>query len=137
MYPKQLMSEVYWGFYGGRYNSREEFIQEVTEYNKELNKEWNPNETVLNCPNVTIQYSYWNNDKNNIEEIDFDLGADNPSGFTAGELLYKIHNQVVNILEDDDFRFFEGLTLWKRKRSRKNTIHAGMPLYFINQAELT
>ena len=136
MYSKQLMSEVYWGFYGGKYNSREEFIQEVTEYNKELSKEWNSNETVLNCPNVTIQYSYWNNDKNNVEEIDFDLEADNQSCFTAGELLFKIHNQVVDVLEEDDFRFFEGLTLWKRNRNRKNNIHFGAPLYFINQAEL-
>jgi len=134
MYPKQLMSEVYWGFYGGSYPCREKFIQEVTDYNKELNKEWSPSETILNCPNVTIQYSYWNDDKNNVEEIDFDLEADNLSGFTAGELLYKIHNQVVDILEIEEYRFFEGLTLWKRKRRGKK--HSIGPIYFINQVAL-
>jgi hypothetical protein len=110
MYPKQVMLEVYWGFYGGKYNSCEEFIREVIEYNNDLGNQWDPNETVLGCQNVTIQYSYWNNDGNNVEEQDFDLAADSPTGFTAGELLYKIHNQIVDKMEKQDFRFCEGLT---------------------------
>ena len=134
MYPKQLLSEVHWGFYGGRRPCQEEFIQEVTEYNKELNKEWNPNDTVLNYPNVTILYSYWNTKRNNVEEKSFDLAASNQSGFTAGELMYKIHNQVVDRLENEDFRFFEGLTLWKIKNEKN--IHPKTPLYFINQTDL-
>jgi len=133
VYPNQLMSEVYWGFYGGRYECMEKFIREVTDYNKELNKEWYPNQTILNCPKVTIQYSYWNNENENVEEKDFDLEADNQSSFTAGELLFKIHNHVVDKLEEEDFRFFEGLTLWKRKRKTLSST----PLYFINQVELT
>ena len=132
MYPKQLMLETYWGFYGGKYASREEFIREAIDYNKDLGKQWNPNETVLGCQNVTIQYSCWNNKENIVQEQDFDLTADNPSGFTSGELLFKIHNEVVDLLEKDDYRFFEGLTLWKRK----NNNHDSVPLYFINQTTL-
>ena len=132
MYSKELMSNIYWGFYGGKYNSREVFIQEVVEYNTDLGKVWNPDEIVLDCQNVTIQYSYWNNDKNNAEEKDFDLVSDNPTGFTSGELLFKIHNEVVDQLEKEDYRFFEGLTLWKRK----NNDDSDTPLYFINQTTL-
>ena len=132
MYPKQIMLETYWGFYGGKYNSREEFIREVIDYNKDLGKKWRPNETVLDCQNITIQYSYWNNKEKIVQEQDFNLMADNPSGFTAGELLYKIHNQVVDQLEKEDYRFFEGLTLWKEK----NNDERSTPLYFINQTTL-
>jgi hypothetical protein len=132
MYPKHLMSETYWVFYGGMYNSYDEFIQEVIDYNKDLGKQWTPQETVLGCQNVTIQYSYWNNEEDNIEEKDFDLTADRSSGFTAGEILYKIHNQVVDKLENEDFHFFEGLTLWKRKEDKE----AEAPLYYINQEAL-
>ena len=132
MFPKQIMTEVKWGFSGGRYESRKVFIKEVTKYNKGLSTHWRPKETVLESPKVSIQYSYWNNDRNNVEEEEFNLIADNASGFTAGELLYKIHNQVVDTLEEEQFRFFEGLTLWKNKKSIRSTT----PLYFINQISL-
>ena len=125
MYPEEIMSNICWGFYGGKYDSREKFIQSVSEYNKDLNKEWFPDETVLNCKNVSVQYSYWDEEEDDEIEEDFELVADNTSGFTAGELLFKIHNQVVDKLEDEDHHFFEGLTLWEGNPQ--------MPLYFLNQ----
>ena len=88
MYPEELMSNIYWGFYGGKYDSREKFIQSVSEYNKGFNNEWFPDETVLACTNVSVQYSYWDKEEEEMEE-DFELVADNKSGFTAGELLLK------------------------------------------------
>ena len=129
MYPQELMSNIYWGFYGGKYESREKFIQSVNEYNKGFNNAWFPDETVLACTSVSIQYSYWNEqDEDEIEE-DFELFADNKSGFTAGDLLYKIHNKVVDRLEDEDHHFFEGLTLWEGE----NYNNPDVPLYFLNQ----
>ena len=132
MYPKKLMSEVSWGFFGGKYNSFEKFNREVNEYNKECEKEWHPNEIVLNCPKVTIQYAYWGNAEEDVIEAEFDLVSDNESGFTGGELLFKIHNQVVDQLEDEDHNFFEGLTLLKTQHSNDDFV----PYYFINQESL-
>lgn len=129
MFPEELMSKILWGFYGGKYESREKFIQAVTDYNKKFGKEWTPNETTLTYTNVTIQYSYWDEDEEDEVEEDFNLVADDKSGFTAGELLYKIHNQVVEKLEDDDHHFFEGLTLW----DGENYSNPNAPLYFLNQ----
>jgi hypothetical protein len=122
------MSNVYWGFYGGKYTSMSKFIQEVINYNKDFNVEWNPDETVLAVSSVTVQYSYWDEEEDETEE-DFDLVADNTSGFTAGELLYKTHNKVVDRLENEDHHFFEGLTLWEGE----NYSNPGTPLYFLNQ----
>jgi len=132
MYPKKLMSEVNWGFFGGKYNSFEKFNHEVSEYNKECDKEWVPNEIVLNCPKVTIQYAYWGNAEEDVIEAEFDLVSDNESGFTGGELLFKIHNQVVDQLEDEDHNFFEGLTLLKTQDVDDDFV----PYYFINQESL-
>jgi hypothetical protein len=129
MYPEELMSNIYWGFYGGRYDSYTQFVKEITTYNKDLNNEWNPYETVLNCKEVTVQYSYWDeNEEDEIEE-DFNLLADNQTNFSAGELLFKIHNQVVEKLENEDHHFFEGLTLWEGE----NYSNPNAPLYFLNQ----
>ena len=128
MYPQELMSNIYWGFYGGKYDSREKFIQAVSEYNKSLDNEWLPGETVLTCTSISVQYSYLDEAEDEIEE-NFELAADNKSGFTAGELLYKIHNRVVDRLEDEDHHFFEGLTLWEDE----NYNNPKIPLYFLNQ----
>jgi hypothetical protein len=129
MYPKELMSEVYWGFYGGKYTFVSKFITEVINYNRKFDKEWNPDEIVLNSKEATIQYYYWDDDTEEEIEDDFNLVADTQSGFTAGELLYKIHNQVVDKLENEDHHFFEGLTLWEGE----NYSNPNAPLYFLNQ----
>jgi hypothetical protein len=129
MYPKILMTDVSWGFYGGKYESQAKFIREVISYNKDLENEWSPDETVLANTNVTIQYFYWDDKEDDDVEEDFNLVADTKIGFTAGELLYKIHNQVVDKLEDADHHFFEGLTLWEGENYSK----PNAPLYFLNQ----
>ncbi|MDR2144967.1 MAG: hypothetical protein LBE91_00705 [Tannerella sp.] len=129
MYPKELMTNVYWGFYGGKYESLTKFVQAVNEYHRKLGKEWNPDETVLACTKITVQYSFWDEEEEEEMEEDFNLIADSYSGFSAGDLLYKIHNQVVEKLEDDDHHFFEGLTLWEGE----NYNDPNVPLYFLNQ----
>ena len=130
MYPKRLMSNVCWGFFGGKYDSIEKFIQKVSDYNKDCNKIWFPEKTVLNCQNVTVQYAYWSNEEEDVIEAECELVTDNQSGFTAGELLFKLHNHVVDKLEEEDHHFFEGLTLWKKEN------HRNAPVYFINQGAL-
>ena len=130
MYPKELMSGICWGFYGGKYNSPEEFIQAVIEYNQDLGgRKWNIEEIVLTSMHVTIQYSFWDYDTEDEVEEAFDLKADNEEGFSAGELLYKVHNQVVDKLENETHHFFEGFLLGKREYYK----NLNKPVYFINQ----
>ncbi len=128
MHPKEIMPDVRWGFYGGIYKTFETFITEVKKYNEDFENDWNPNEIVFDAKVLTIQFAYWDEDDDDEVEEDFDLHADGDS-FTAGELLFKIHNHVVEKLEDDDHHFFEGLTLWEGE----NYSNPQAPLYFLNQ----
>lgn len=112
-YPQEIMSDVRWAFYGGQYDTIEEFMKAVQEYHEELDADgWQPEEVVLACKEVTVQYAYWDEDEEDETEEDFRLTADG-DGFTAGELLFKIHNRVVGHLENEDHHFFEGLSLYK------------------------
>lgn len=111
-YPKEIMKDVRWAFYGGQYNTVEEFMKEVQEYHEELDANgWQPDKVVLECKVVTIQYTYWHEEEEDETEEDFKLTADG-NGFSAGELLFKIHNRVVGHLEEEDRHFFEGLSLY-------------------------
>ncbi|GHT32900.1 hypothetical protein FACS189434_05780 [Bacteroidia bacterium] len=104
-----LMSDVFWAFYGGKYETLEKFAQALEEYNKSLKNQCDINEIVLELKETTIRYFYYEDD--DIVEADISVSTENESGFSVAELLYKIHNQVVDSLEEDDHHFFEGLVL--------------------------
>ncbi|MDQ7738240.1 sugar transporter, partial [Prevotella corporis] len=61
-------------------------------------------------------------------EEDFNL-VSTTSAFTNAELLFGIHNFVVDKLKHDDNHFFEGLTLWEGE----NPSSLNAPLYFLMQ----
>lgn len=124
-YPQEIMKDVRWAFYGGQYDTIGEFVNAVQEYHEELDADgWQPEEVVLTCKEVTVQYAYWDEDEEDETEEDFRLTADG-DGFTAGELLFKIHNRVVGHLENEDHHFFEGLSLYK------DAAPENRPFYFL------
>lgn len=124
-YPQEIMTDVRWAFYGGQYDTIEEFMKAVQEYHEELDADgWQPKEVVLACKEVTVQYAYWDEDEEDETEEDFRLTADG-DGFTAGELLFKIHNRVVGHLENEDHHFFEGLSLYEDAAPENS------PFYFL------
>ncbi|MDR1200077.1 MAG: hypothetical protein LBL58_00410 [Tannerellaceae bacterium] len=127
-YPEDLMSNVCWAFYGGAYSSEEDFVRAVIQYHTELDgAEWHPNQLVLQSKEVTILYTYWDENVEEEVEEDFSLVADK-GFFTAGELLFKIHNKVVENLENDDHHFFEGLSLFTGNNNGTN-----IPYYMLIQ----
>lgn len=123
--PQEIMTTVRWAFYGGQYDTIEEFVKAVQEYHEELDADgWQPEEVVLTCKEVTVQYAYWDEEEEDEIEEDFKLTADG-DGFTVGELLFKIHNRVVGNLENEDHHFFEGLSLYK------DAAPENRPFYFL------
>jgi hypothetical protein len=103
-----LMKNILWSFTGGKYATQKQFIEELVKYNLEIDKrEIKPDEIVIENNKVIIYYGYEEADNQKDEE--FRLTADNNKNFTVSELLYKIHNQVVEHLENLDYHFFEGL----------------------------
>ena len=129
-YPKQFLNDVLWNLGNDKFQSQATFEDELIRYNEDITEKKftkNLSENILNTPKVVIQYSHWDEDEEDIVEPDFLLSADNGTYFTTGELLYKVHNEVCEKLEEEDHKFFEGFSLWEGE-SPDN-----IPLYFLNQ----
>jgi len=67
----------------------------------------------------------WQGDEQ-IEPV-VEFSSDDGKAFTAGELLFKIHNAVVDQLREINHHFFEGLGLHSHQTAGKP------PLYVLNQ----
>ncbi|MCC6123737.1 MAG: hypothetical protein IT426_02140 [Pirellulales bacterium] len=125
--PKPLMVNILWCFSGSPFNDRVSFDEAVRKFQIKIRKgedEWQPEQIVLRYPRIRIQYMCWQGD-DQIEPI-LELVSDNGEYFTAGELLFKIHNAVVDQLSQIDHKFFEGLSLDERGSVQ-------VPLYQLGQ----
>ncbi|HAZ43728.1 MAG TPA: hypothetical protein DCZ55_04415 [Cyanobacteria bacterium UBA11371] len=121
------MHDVYWSFFGEKYQSRSEFDAEVRQYQIEISgiDSWQPDEVVIQFPRIRIEYY---RDEGGFEYEDFiEIESDNGEFLTGGELLFKVHNAVVEQLREINHHFFEGLNL-KSIRSRDN-----LPVYHLCQ----
>ena len=119
-----LMVEILWSFTDGKRATQDKFVQELVEYNLEIAKrEINPDKIVIESREIIVAYAFVGEDDED-KDCEFRLTADSEKGFTMGELLYKIHNQVVADLEELDYHFFEGLV--------ENGEQENIPLYYLN-----
>lgn len=129
---KTMMKDVLWNFEKEKFPSLEKFKEALIKYNETIKGEpskINLEENVLNTKQVVIQYSCWDEQEEDEIEPSFLLEADNNSFFSAGELLFKVHNQVRDQLKDEDHKFFEGFDLWEGE----NPNYPDVPLYFLEQ----
>ncbi len=115
-YPRELLGEVLWSFTAPSFRSRARFQRAVRAYNRRLIKgfNWNPDEIVLPCPRVRVRPDFWDDfDPAEEERFIAELTADGPSGFTAGELLFKVHNAFLRRWQEHagDYTFYEGFHL--------------------------
>ena len=113
-YPRDLMQDVCWSFTGPTFTDQAKFVEAVRQYGREIRGEciWDPDEVVLPSSRVRIEHDY----AEEPDESSVELTTDNPTGFTAGELLFKVHNAFVDQLSEGDHVFFEGFTLMKKPR---------------------
>ncbi len=61
---------------------------------------WNADELVLPAPRIRVRVP---------DEVPVELASDAPHGFTAAELLFKVHHAAAPLVRDTDHRYFEGL----------------------------
>lgn len=127
---KQILKDILWNLTTPLLKNQEAFEEALIAYNKTISGK-NPDlkDPILNYPEVHIQYEHWGIDEDGDEDIIepvFLVKADNRKTFSTVELLYKIHNEVHEKLQDSDHIFFEGLNLWEENES--NT-----PYYLLQQ----
>jgi hypothetical protein len=108
--PDAALNKVVWSFTGGRCDDASEFSERVREYQIDIlgTDEWAPDEIILPVPQVLISYPVDNAD-GDVETIR--LTSANKDAFTALDLLYQIHNAIVESVEHSDHHFNEGLSL--------------------------
>lgn len=119
-YPSELLRDVLWVFRGKPFADRAAFDGAVAAA-QSADGAWRPDEVVLRAGRVRVRED-WYLSKGFTAELD----ADDGRSFTAGELLFKVHNCFVFKLRRLDHKYFEGLTLDKDQEP------AGPPLYELN-----
>ena len=122
-----VLEDVCWSFSGAKFADRSTFESELVEYQKDIREidAWDPSELVILAPKIRVQYMCWEGD-DQIEPI-ITLTAENGIAFSAGELMFVLHNAVVEQLNEIDHHFFEGLLLSREKEDGKP------PLYSLQQ----
>lgn len=129
--PRRLLDDVEWCLCRPGFRSRRRFEAEFQRRYRHMGWEfaWCPDEVVLPCARVRVRPVFWD-DYDPAEESRFiaELAADNPSGFTAAELLFKVHNLFLRRWEEDagDYIYFEGLSLVRKP------LGSSPPLYDID-----
>lgn len=124
-YPKELLENIYWSFSNNSFEDKETFIENLVNYNKQIENEINPDEIVIHIPEMIVRFIYQDvededekykkDDNDSSSFIDFDIKSDNNKYITSGELLYKIHMNVLTKANLHDYKFFEGIEFLKKK----------------------
>jgi hypothetical protein len=110
--PRDVMGSTLWSFIGTTFDDPATFSEEVRQYHIDVTGKdtWAPDLVVLPVPHVQLAYEYWDDNDDQIEDV-LDLKSSNGRDFTALDLLFQLHNAVVEEIRDGDHHFFEGLTL--------------------------
>lgn len=128
MHPSTLLGNMAWAFYLPEYETVAAFSEAVQQYQLDIysKSDWDPSAVILNAAKVRIGYMYWDLEEDDQLDAELLLEADNGISFTAGELLFKVHNGVAQQLDDNDAHFFEGFSLFGGYETKE------VPLYHIN-----
>jgi hypothetical protein len=112
-FPTTALVAAVWSFFEGRpFDDPAEFNRRVHAYHARVEDEdtWDPDEAV---PLSRLRVKFFgveSPDDEEYEDFVVELESDG-AHFTAGELLFKLHNAVAPRLEGVDHCYFEGLYL--------------------------
>lgn len=147
-----ILKNIAWVFNGISYDKISDFNKAVAQHQADTgNREhWQPTDIVLDKPRVQIAYEYYitpdemrfpdetyldedeadilpddPEEENERREVAVTFAADNGQHFTAGELLYKLHERLWH-RQLGDHIYFEGL-LFCNKQQQQHT-----PLFYLH-----
>lgn len=129
-FPPTLLPEVYWRFWEeDPFDDRSSFAARVTEYGRDISESfsWDPDSVAIQTPRVRVKY-FGADPEDESEYADYEAVLESADGrtFTNGELLFSLHNAVVQHLRNVDHSYFEGLALVE-------TSDADEPVYELQQ----
>lgn len=130
-YPEELLRDIYWAFSNGQFGNEADFKEELKTYHKAIAGKAlsvQLDDTILDHPKVVIQYMKYNDDEEDYDEPQEIFEADNGKSFKTGELLFKINETIGLELEEEDNRFFEGLTFG----TEDDPDFPKIPVYFLD-----
>jgi hypothetical protein len=116
-FPATVLVAAVWSFREGGgepFDDAAEFDRRVRQYHLDITGEdaWDADEVVLAAPRVRILFEALEAPEDDeYADLAVDLDAADGAGFTATELLRKLHNAVAPRLVGADHVFFEGLFL--------------------------
>ncbi len=115
-HPGIAMKDVNWYLSGNKYHKRADFDEAVHRYRLEIcaSGYWDPVRISIIAQRIIVECKSWHDEGFN-PLLEFE--SDNGVCFTEGELLFKIHNAMVDQCNKIDHRFFEGLDLNTNKGS--------------------
>lgn len=109
-----VLENICWSFIGATYTSSDEFRVELLKYQLEGFEEDLLDEICI--LERMIEIEYWTYEKDNQVDRKVIIEADNGISLSVVELLYKLHNLVVEDMEEIDHHFFQGLIPLKSSR---------------------
>ena len=112
--PRLIMNRVAWSLTGQPYTDRAAFEADVRQYHIDIldsDERWKPDELVIPAPRIGVAYEGLDEQAMALDERYMELDAASPEGFTALDLLFQVHNAVVEELSKIDHHFFEGFSL--------------------------
>jgi len=122
---KYVLNNFYWSFIGSKYSCQSNFEHTLIDYQVSIQgDEFNQEslyEPVIIEPSIRVKYWCYEGETQ-IEPI-IQLSTENGLAFTALELIYQLHNAVVEQLNNIDHHFFEGLELLEEQDGNQPTLY--------------
>lgn len=111
--PTILLDQLAWSFQLPRFANLAAFTKRVETYQHESGAKavWNPADVVLAEPKVRVLFRHRQHSSGEYRDEVVTLHASNSSGFTAAELLCKLHESVRHALEHDPEPYLRRLKL--------------------------
>lgn len=101
-----LLADIVWKFTETEYTDYRAFIKVVREFQTQYGRRsWNPNAVAVKQPCFVL--SYFNPRTGYVET--YDVEADNGATLTEGELLYKLHNLMRDVMPGQEFCYLQYL----------------------------
>lgn len=111
----EILTDISWSFEGEKFDSLEDFNFAIKNAHWDRPDKWKPDEKVIRVGKVCLIYEAYAEGRHGQHQCI--LRADDGKTFSTLELMYKMHNHLVEALKHDSHHYFEGMRtdmIWLR-----------------------